>query len=135
MSTITVIIEFADKNLSAYVAGIDGIVATGLTLAEVKESIAEAVNEYRNTCIVYDLDLPQELQGDYTIEYKLDLATFLFVYGDILSKSGLQNLTGINQKQLWHYANGKSKPRQSTINKVADSIRAFATELSQVQFA
>ena len=36
----------------------------------------------------------------------------VFIYCGIFTKSGLERLTGINQKQLWHYANGKTSPAE-----------------------
>lgn len=135
MNTIKVTIEFADNNLSAYVEGIDGVVAVGANAAEVKKNITEALKIYKDTCKEYDLDLPEVLAEDYEVLFKYDLATFLNTYGKVLSKAGLETLTGINQKQLWHYASGKSKPRKATVNRVAESIHAFANELTQIQFA
>lgn len=52
----------------------------------------------------------------------------------MLSKSGLEAITGINQKQLWHYASGRSKPRKETIEKVAINIHQFAEELTKISF-
>lgn len=135
MKKINIIIEFADNNLAAYVEGIDGVVSVGDTTAEVKKNIVEALEAYKETCKEYDLDLPDVLSEDYEVCFKYDLATFLNTYCKILSKAGLETLTGINQKQLWHYASGKSKPRRSTISKVSESIHAFAQELNQIQFA
>jgi len=133
--TITAVIEFADNNLSAYIPGVYSVIAVGDTTEEVKKNLAEAVDIYIEECKADGIEVEEELQGEFEIEYKLDLATFLGVYSKVLSKSGLETLTGINQKQLWHYANGKSKPRRSTIDKVAEAIHKFAAELQAVEFA
>jgi hypothetical protein len=63
-----------------------------------------------------------------------DLETFLNNYSGILSKSGLEKITGINQKQLWHYSSGNRRPKPETIRKIQQSIHGFADDLKQVHF-
>ena len=65
-------------------------------------------------------------------EIKYDIASFLNYYSGRLSLAGLEKITGINQRQLSHYANGKNRPSKQTIKKINNSIHSFANELSQV---
>ena len=51
------------------------------------------------------------------------------IYEGIFTKSGLEKLTGINQKQLWHYANGISKPRQAQRQKIESALHRLGSEL------
>ena len=51
------------------------------------------------------------------------------IYEGIFTKSGLERLTGINQKQLWHYANGVSKPRPAQRRKIEDALHRLGSEL------
>ncbi|MDR2384118.1 MAG: hypothetical protein LBD80_00450 [Tannerella sp.] len=46
----------------------------------------------------------------------------------------MERLTGIHQKQLFHYASGLCKPLAQTVKKLDDAIHRFANELSQVRF-
>ncbi len=71
---------------------------------------------------------------DLEFEFEYDVDSFLNYYAGILSKSGLEKITGINQKQLWHYASGKRKPTKTTILKIQEGLHKFAEELKQVQF-
>lgn len=131
---LAVIVEFADNNLSAYVKDVDGITVTGKDLKEIKNSTKEAVSLYVETCKEMGIEIPDVLKGDYELIFKYDLCSFLNAYAPVFGKSALESLTGINQKQLWHYASGKRKPSQQTIEKIANSIHEFALELSNVQF-
>lgn len=70
MNTIKVTIEFADNNLSAYVEGIDGVVAVGADIAELQKHMYEALEIYKQTCIAEGYDVPEELQGEYSIDFK-----------------------------------------------------------------
>ncbi|MDR1403934.1 MAG: hypothetical protein LBJ60_09610 [Tannerellaceae bacterium] len=41
----------------------------------------------------------------------------------------MENLTGINQKQLWQYANGYKVPRKETAEKIENGLKRFAQRL------
>ena len=135
MNKLTAIVEYSDNNLSAYLEEVDGIVVTGKDIETIKRSMQEAIELTIATCKEMGCEVPRELCGEYEITYKHDLCSFLNAYSKILSKSGLETLTGINQKQLWHYSNGISKPRQATLDKVATAINNFGKELSTIKFA
>lgn len=126
---IVVIIEHAGDNLSAYVAEIDGIAVVGNTIDEVKTSMIEAIEEYKAACVDYNLDLPEVLAEDYDLIFELDVCSFLKIYEGIFTKSALEKMTGINQKQLWHYANGRSKPRQAQRIKIEQALHRLGQEL------
>ena len=38
-------------------------------------------------------------------------------------------MTGINQKQLWNYANGISKPRENVRRKIEKALHSLGEEL------
>jgi hypothetical protein len=63
-----------------------------------------------------------------------DLSSFLDLFAETLSKPGLQKITGINQKQLWHYASGVRKPRPQTVKKIQQGLYDFADSIKQMRF-
>ena len=126
---VKVIIEHAGENFSAYVADGDGIAVTGDSVDEIKASMCEAIDDYIQTCKELDLEIPKCFSGDYELSFELDVCSLLKIYEGIFSKSGLERLTGINQKQLWHYANGKSKPRQAQRIKIEKGLHRLGKEL------
>ena len=75
---------------------------------------------------------PAILKEEYEIEWHFDVQTLLLHYGALMSLSGLERITGINQKQLWAYMNGRSKPRRKQVDRIENSIRIFGGELSRV---
>lgn len=123
------VIETAETNYAAYVEEITGVAATGHTLAEVKAGLLDALDFLVESCIEDGDEIPAELQGDYVIDFRMDVRSFLSVYSGIFTKSGLQRLTGINQKQLWHYANGLSKPRKAQKEKIESALHRLGSEL------
>jgi predicted RNase H-like HicB family nuclease len=132
MTTLKAIIESLENNYSAYIEKLDGVVATGSTIAEIKANLLDAVDDYIETCKENGINIPEELQGEYNIEFSMDVKSLLNLYDKIFSKSGLERLSGINQKQLWHYANGKSVPRRAQALKLENALHRLGTELMSI---
>ena len=109
MEKIVMIIEKSRNHYGAYAENGDGIYAAGNTIEEVQADTEQAIELIKN-------ELPQDqwpsaLRGEYELVWKFDTESFLQYYGDILTLTGLQRITGINSKQLSHYATGHRKPR------------------------
>lgn len=132
MGAVTVIIERADSNFSAYVREVDGITATGTSIDEIKTSIIEALDVFVASCKEFKCAIPEALEGGYTITFELDIQSLLTIYQGIFTKSGLEKITGINQKQLWHYAKGLSKPREAQRQKIENALHRLGSELVSI---
>lgn len=128
-NTLTVIIEHAGNNFSAYVSDVDGIAVTGDTIDEIKVSMYEAIDDYIEVCKEFDLEIPLLLQTEYELSFEMDVCSLLKIYEGIFTKAGLERLTGINQKQLWHYANGMTKPRPAQRLKIEQGLHRLGNEL------
>jgi predicted RNase H-like HicB family nuclease len=133
MTTLHAVIEKADANYSAYVEELTGVGGVGDTLDEVKTSLEEALVVLKEACIDYGDPIPEELQGEYQIVFRMDTKSFLQMYCKIFTKSALERLTGINQKQLWHYANGLSKPRPAQVKKIERALHQLGEELLSLE--
>ena len=130
---VKVIIEKGNDNLfSAYMDYYEfdfGLSGFGKTAQEAINDFYECYEEEKNM---------QSREGkvapELEFEIKYDLNSFLDYYAGILSKSGLEKITGINQKQLWHYSSGRRQPKSQTTKKIQERIHQFADDLRQVQF-
>jgi hypothetical protein len=133
MKKVIVIVERGNDNkYSAYMDYYDfdfGLAGFGKTAQEAIKDFYECYEEEKIMCSNEGKICP-ELEFD--IHY--DVCSFLDYYGGILSKSGLEKVTGINQKQLWHYSSGKRHPKPATAKKIQESLHRFADDLRQVQF-
>ena len=132
MKTIKVIIERAEHNYSAYLDGVDGIVATGSSVEEIKMNMYEAINALIDECKEFGCEVPEELTGDYELVFKMDVKSLLDYSSGIFSKAGLERITGINQKQLWHYASGGRKPRPEQAIKLESALHKLGEELLSI---
>lgn len=77
-------------------------------------------------------ELPSILQDEYEIEYHYDVQSILNYYSGIFSKAALERITGINQKQLHHYASGLSKPRPAQVKKIENAFHKLGAELCAI---
>ena len=134
MRTLHVIIETAPHNYAAYIEEVSGIAVTGATIEEVKASVQEAISFFLETAEEDGDEIPEVLQGEYELEYHIDVKTFLEVYSGIFTKAGLERLTGVNQKQLWHYANGISTPRKRQRERIESAIHRLGRDLMSFCF-
>ena len=77
-------------------------------------------------------EYPSVFDGAYELEYQFDIRALLNYYQRILPFSGLQLITGIDQKQLAHYAAGRKQPRTSRAKHIEHCLHKFAEELQEV---
>ena len=113
----------------AWTTDIPGIYGTGKTVEEAKKDIENTIKEIKDG--KYGDVVPVELQGEIEFVLNLDIQSFLELYSYI-SKSALENITGVNQKLLGHYASGLKKPRKAQIEKIESSLRIFLDDLKKV---
>ncbi len=130
MKKIIVTIGCSKDHYGAYIDDIAGIYGAGDTPREAMQSIVEAIALYKqhNT----KTKIPAALKGDYELVYKFDVQSLLNYYKGLFTKSGLERLTGINQKQLQHYSSGLKKPRPAQVKKIESALQALGQELSSV---
>ena len=93
----------------------------------------EGLQVLKTDCQECGYEIPEELTGDYRVVYRMDTKTFLQMYCRVFSKSGLEYITGINQKQLWHYANGKTKPRPAQVKRIESALHKLGAELLSLE--
>lgn len=112
---------------------IPGWVVTGSgNFSEFKKEVEDSLSFFVE-CAREDGDpYPAILDGEYRIIYKFDARSILMLYQRIISFSALESMTGINQKQLSHYAAGRTKPRKEQVRKIADGLHRLAEELMSV---
>lgn len=133
MRTLNVIIERSENNYSAYLQEVDGVIAVGKSVAEIKQSLIEAIDVLIDSCNELGCEIPMELQGDYTLSFKMDVRSVLDFYSNIFTKAALERITGINQKQLWHYASGERVPRAEQAVKLENALHKLGEELLSIQ--
>lgn len=131
MKDIEVKVEYASDNLSAYIDGAP-VMTVGKDLTEVKKNMAEAIEAYLEGCAELHVEPVELLTGDLNLTYKIDAATFINYYSNIFTKAALSRITGINERQLWHYAAGVHKPRRTQLEKIQRGVTSLTKELQGI---
>jgi len=134
MNQVKVNIEKAECGYSAYMtekADILGysVIGEGRTVHEAIEDFNDSYREIREYCMSHGEAFKE---ANFTFYY--DTASFIQYFAGIFSLSGLERITGINQKQLGHYLSGFRRPSPKTAEKVEKSVRRFTEELSAIHF-
>ena len=131
MKIVEVIVEHAGNNLSAYIEGAP-VITVGNDVKEIEKNMKEAVELYLDSCNEMNIAPVEILQGEFTLKFKIDAATFINYYSSIFTKAALSRITGIHERQLWHYAAGVHKPRKQQLEKIQKGINALTEELAAI---
>ena len=130
MEKIIVVIEKSKDFYDGYSDNCDGIYGACDSIQAVKDDIHEAIRLIKKNLPVEQW--PEQIKGEYEIEFKLDVASFLEYYSKFLSLAGMEKITGINQKQLSNYLNRRSIPRRQQAERICSGLHSFAKELLSV---
>ena len=132
MKTIEAKIERAtDGTFSVYCLE-EMFSGVGDTIEEAKEDMQTQIDFYVEYCKEEGKAYPDWLDEKYRIEYQLDVPSILQYYEGVITPAALGRLSGINPKQIWSYAHGKSKPRPAQLEKIQTGLRKLAAELSAI---
>jgi predicted RNase H-like HicB family nuclease len=132
MERVVVNIYFTGNNYCAYAPVLLGCVSTGATLSEIKRNIKEAIEFHVESSIEDGDNIPEVFRGEYELEFKLSIEALLNAYSDVFTKAALSRITGINQRQLWHYASGMRKPRPMQRKRIEDGLHRLGKELLNI---
>lgn len=130
MEKIIIVIERSADLFDAYSDNCDGIYGAGDTLEACKADIETSIRQIKEKLPIEQW--PEELKGEYELEYKLDTQSFLEYFSQYLSLAGMERITGVNQKQLSNYLNRRAKPRKQQVERISKGLRRFASELLSI---
>lgn len=131
MKQLQVIVEYAGDNLSAYINDLP-IVAVGKDLNDIKRDVTDAIQVYKESCLELGVKPSDLVTGEYELSFVIDATTFINYYSNIFTKSALSRITGINERQLWHYAAGLHKPRKRQLERIQRGVQALTEELNSI---
>jgi hypothetical protein len=136
MEKIKVIISWSGDNYCADAVSdnINGVVlASSSTFEGVKKEFESALKFHVEGCLADGDVLPKWLQaGDYELEYVMEVSALLHRLDGILTRSALARVSGINERQLGHYASGVRHPRPEKREQIIAGIHQISRELASV---
>jgi hypothetical protein len=136
MEKVNVTVSWCGKNYCASLVGdrINGaVVSTHKTLEGIKKNFAEALRFHIEGCQDDGDTLPELIRkGEYELEFIKDTSALLHSLDGVLTRSAIARATGINQRQIGHYASGHRTPRPRQRQKIIDGIHSISRELASV---
>jgi len=129
MKTVTVIVGKTENNYSAVVEELDGFVCTAKSFQLLKKEVEEGVKFHLQGLIEDNDAVPEPFNDEYGFIYRWSTESLFNYFQGIFTNAALQRLTGINQKQLWHYAHGQKEPRAETKEKINKALHKLGEEL------
>lgn len=106
------------------------VVVTAKTLEKLKENFAESLKWHFEGCVEDGDELPQYLvDGDYELDYNLDTAALLRDAETYTTMAAISRASGINQKQLSHYANGVKQPRPMQRARIIAGLHVIGSRI------
>jgi predicted RNase H-like HicB family nuclease len=131
MEKLIIEIARSKDHYGAYAVNCPGVYGAGDTVEDAKKNVLEGLKlfvESRSKDV-----LPDILKGDYEIIYRFDIQSILNYYAKVFSKSALERMTGINQKQLHHYDSGMKNPRLPQRKKIEKALHDLGNDLLAVE--
>lgn len=133
MEKVVVTVEVTDNNYAAFIENLPGCVSTGKTFSELKSNMLEAVTGHLEVSREFGDEIPEPFNGAIELSFRFDTQSLLQHYRGIFTNAALQRLTGINQKQLQHYASGTSRPRREQEQRIEAALHHLGQELLAVE--
>ena len=130
MKKIIIVIERSADLFDAYSDNCDGIYGAGNSIEECKKDIELSIAQIKEKLPLERW--PEEIKGEYELEYKLDAQSFLEYFSDFISLAGMERITGVHQKQLSNYLNRRAKPRKQQVDRIREDLHRFAEELLSI---
>lgn len=130
--TIKVDVSWTEDNFGCVWSDKDSgtVVVTAKTLDKLKEEFEDSLRFHIEGCIEDGDNLPEYLvNDDYEIEYVLNTAALLRDAEEYTTMAALSRASGINQKQLSHYASGLKHPRPLQVERIKAGLHRIASRL------
>jgi len=134
MNRITVILEkTSEGGYSAFLPALPGCISTGATVADIKNTIRDAVEFHIEGMRMENLPVPNEFAQEYELAYKVDVASLFEWFSGILTKSGVSRITGMNQSLISQYVSGIKTPSTKQTKKIERALHNLGQELLEIE--
>jgi predicted RNase H-like HicB family nuclease len=132
MQKVIVEVGYMDGSYSAHIPELPGCVAAGNSLEDVQALMTEAVPFHIEGQRTSGGEVPALFDGEWGFEYRLTVEALLNQYSGIFTKAALSKITGINERQLWHYASGLRHPRERQRKRIENGLHTLGAQLSSL---
>ena len=135
MGNIRILVDWCGSNYAATAVGdeLDGaILVTDRSLDRLKKKCKQTLEFHSEGVVAGGDPVPLALRGNYELEFELTAQALLRSVEDKVTLTAIHKATGIDMKQLSHYATGEKNPRPIQREKIVNGIHRIAAELAAV---
>jgi predicted RNase H-like HicB family nuclease len=129
---VIVEVSCTDNNYCASLPFLPGCITTGDSMDEIEQNINEIVPFHLEGMRDSGEQTPEEFEGEYEFVYNFSVEALLNHYSGIFTKAALSRITGINERQLWHYAAGLRKTRKNQAERITNGLHKLGRELLSI---
>jgi len=129
----SVILEKTDAGYSAYLTDLPGCISTGMTIADIKNNIKEAIDFHIEGIRIENMPIPERFDGEFDLSFKMDVSSLFEWFSGILTKSGVSKLTGMNQSLISQYVSGSKSPSARQTKRIERALHNLGQELLEIE--
>jgi predicted RNase H-like HicB family nuclease len=133
MEKVKVDVSYEGGGYGASIDILPGCIAVADSFKELRTLLKEGMAMHLQSMREDGDPIPDAFNGEYKLVYKLDAQALLATYDGIFTKAALSRMSGINEKQLWHYAMGVRRPRPAQREKITRALHGLGKELIDVE--
>jgi len=130
MRQIKIIIEKNKDGYWAFSNEEESITGGGDTAQGCKQDVLDCIETLKT---FDDENRPAFLKEPYELMFKFDTISLLEYYKGVFTNAAFERMTGINQKQIQHYASGHRVPRIEKRKKIESALHQLGKELLAVE--
>lgn len=136
MEKILVEIYWEEKNYCCAwsLEGFGAVICTSKSIDKLKSTFESSLRQQAKDMMADGEEVPEWIaSGDYKIEYTLAVSALLRQAEQFTTMAAISRVTGINQKQLSHYANALKIPRQKQRDRIVSGLHEIGNYFLTVQ--
>ena len=137
MVKVDVYVDWCNKNFAASFGDMipGGVVFTARTWSEVQKEAKDTLDFHVAGMLNDGDEVPAWLrEGDYEFVYHpVSTAALLRCSEDYTTMAAISRASGVNQRQLSHYANGLKKPRAQQRQRIVAGLHKIGQQLMSVE--
>ena len=128
-----VILEKTGDGYCAYLPDLPGCISTGMTIADIKNNIKDAIDFHIEGMRIEKMPIPENFDREFDLSFKMDVASLFEWFSGILTKSGVSKLTGMNQSLISQYVSGSKSPSGKQTKRIERALHNLGQELLEIE--
>ncbi len=132
MHEINIEVRWTDKNYCCAwsMEGFGAVICTNKTLSGLKEEFEESLRWQIESMVEDGEGVPEWLvKGEYVVKYELHTSALLREAEKFTTMSAISKVTGINVKQLSHYATSTKNPRPEQRKRIIEGLHTIGQNI------